>query len=50
MKYFFKFLAPNKPAGALNRVDALTTIERLDRKIADLEDKLKAIQDSTVNF
>lgn len=41
-------LAPNKPAEALNKVDALTRIESVGCKIDDLEDRLKAIMDSTV--
>jgi hypothetical protein len=41
--------APNKPPEALNRVDALTRIECVGRKIDELEDRLKEIQDNTVS-
>jgi len=42
--------APKKPVEALNRTDALTRIERVGRKIDELEDRLKEIQDNTDQF
>ncbi|KAI6205299.1 hypothetical protein M3Y94_00776500 [Aphelenchoides besseyi] len=41
--------APKRPQNAMTRVDALTSIERLQRKTGELEDRLKELQDNTEN-